>query len=249
MIAAEVVLLILGFISISISFLVGNKKQKVSETESYSEETGARDIWTEKEEAMVREQIAVLIQEEKETAIAETTQILNQRSNDKIMEFDEFSSQLMEKIKHNHEEVVFMYNMLTEKEKELKELMTAKPAPKPEKAEPKEEKTVKQPEKEPRANKQAGALTDERAEQKSKPKPKPEKAVSHSQAEGISRETVVQKPEKEPEVTPEKPEAGAKNNEIVKMYKQGKSVLDISRELNVGQGEVKLMIALYGGKK
>ena len=38
------------------------------------------------------------------------------------MEFDEFSAQLMEKINHNHEEVVFMYNMLNEKEKEIKEI-------------------------------------------------------------------------------------------------------------------------------
>ena len=31
---------------------------------------------------------------------------------------------------------------------------------------------------------------------------------------------------------------------IRQMYKAGKSVIDISKELNIGQGEVKLMIAL-----
>jgi hypothetical protein len=33
------------------------------------------------------------------------------------------------------------------------------------------------------------------------------------------------------------------------MHKEGKSVLEISKALNIGQGEVKLIIALYGGKK
>jgi len=33
------------------------------------------------------------------------------------------------------------------------------------------------------------------------------------------------------------------------MYKEGKSILEISKELNIGQGEVKLVIALYGGKR
>ena len=39
------------------------------------------------------------------------------------------------------------------------------------------------------------------------------------------------------------------NARIIKMYKKGMSVTDISKELNVGQGEVKLTIALYGGNR
>ena len=33
---------------------------------------------------------------------------------------------------------------------------------------------------------------------------------------------------------------------ILELYKNGKSIRDISRELGMGQGEVKLVIDLYG---
>ena len=33
---------------------------------------------------------------------------------------------------------------------------------------------------------------------------------------------------------------------ILELYKSGKSIRDISRELGMGQGEVKLVIDLYG---
>ena len=37
------------------------------------------------------------------------------------------------------------------------------------------------------------------------------------------------------------------NEKIKELHKQGKSVLEISKQLNIGQGEVKLVLALYGG--
>ena len=48
---------------------------------------------------------------------------------------------------------------------------------------------------------------------------------------------------------PEMPTAGQDdvNEKIKKLHKQGKSVLEISKQLNIGQGEVKLVLALYGG--
>ena len=47
---------------------------------------------------------------------------MNRLCNEKIMAIDEFSKQLLEKIENNHKEVVFMYNMLNEKEKEFSEI-------------------------------------------------------------------------------------------------------------------------------
>lgn len=41
-------------------------------------------------------------------------------SNEKIMAVNEFSDQLLEKIEENHKEVVFLYDMLNEKENEMK---------------------------------------------------------------------------------------------------------------------------------
>lgn len=216
MIAAEVVLLILGFISVSVSFFVGNRQKSAFAMERAEAESGARDIWTEKEEDMVREQIHSILEEEKETVMAETTQSLNRKSNEKIMEFDEFSSQVLEKINHNHEEVVFMYSMLDEKEKELKDAMVKKPV------QSKPKKTV----------------------------PSTPGAGQEKKEKTVKKEITRPVPDSEPVTGKEmKDEKESTNGKIVSMYKQGKSVLEISKELNIGQGEVKLMIALYGGNR
>ncbi len=223
--AAEIILLILGFLSISISFFVGKKEKNSdpSETAEYQ----SRDIWTEKEEAMVREQIEAVLSEERENVIAETTDQLNRKSNEKIMEFDEFSAQLMEKIIHNHEEVVFMYNMLNEKEKELKEAAVRKgPADKPF---------------EVTAVGQANKIVSKESENKSvkaADKTEQTRTVADKKTQAVK-----------PEAESRKHKEGSANEMIIQMYKKGKSVLDISKELGIGQGEVKLMISLYGGNK
>lgn len=217
--AAEMVLLVLGFVSISISFFVGNRKNE-EDAKRISADANSRDIWTEKEENIVREQIHSILSEEKENILAETTDYLNRKSNEKIMEFDEFSSQLLEKINRNHEEVVFMYSMLNEKEKELKEDVA--------------KQTVKK-----------NAVTEDVSSEISK-----EKEESKKNAAGQKEKKTQTKVKKEQAHSPKRVSevSGANtNDEIIKMYKKGKSVLEISKELNIGQGEVKLMIALYGG--
>lgn len=225
--AAEIILLILGFLSISISFFVGKKEKNsdISETAEYQ----SRDIWTEKEETMVREQIETILSEERENVIAETTDQLNRKSNEKIMEFDDFSAQLMEKINHNHEEVVFMYNMLNEKEKELKEA-AAKKGP--------VDKTSGITAVE-RTNKQVLKTTNKKA---AKP------AADKKGTSKIDADTKPQAAKPEAEKS-ENPDDSSVTKNIIHMYKQGKSVLEISKELDIGQGEVKLMISLYGGNK
>lgn len=220
MTTAEIVLLILGFICISVSFFIGNRQKQTSGSETLPE-GGTRDIWNSKEEELVRNQIDSILKEEKENVITETTEYLNRKSNEKIMEFDEFSSQLMEKINHNHEEVVFMYNMLSEKEKELKEDVVKKPAVKK-----KEAVSVAKP----------------------KTTEKTEAVSSHIKKERTSQAAKKKAPELHSETLEEGSRSDDANEKIIQMYKQGKSVLEISKEMNIGQGEVKLMIALYGGK-
>ena len=41
-------------------------------------------------------------------------------------------------------------------------------------------------------------------------------------------------------------QADRQKEEVLKMHKQGKSVLEISKTMGMGQGEVKLIIGLYG---
>ncbi len=230
---AEIILLLLGFASISISFFMGNKEQPETERETPGEEETSKSVWTRKEEKIVQERIRSILNKEKEEILAETAEELSRRSNEKIMEFDEFSRQLLEKINQNHEEVVFMYNMLSEKEKEWKEeaARPGKKAPLPEKrAEAaSEEEDVRLP---------------EEAEQT-------EEKETGNQAETLSALAAPVKKQKTENRSagPAAPAAGGINDRMIKLYREGKSVLEISKELNVGQGEVRLTIALYGGNR
>lgn len=234
---AEIILLLLGFASISISFFMGNKEQPETEKATPGEEETSKSVWTRKEEEIVQERIRSILNKEKEEILAETAEALSRRSNEKIMEFDEFSRQLLEKINHNHEEVVFMYNMLSEKEKEWKEeaARPVKKEPLPEKiAEAAaEEEDVRQPEE---ANAEAGQT---------------EEKETGSQAETLSALAAPVKKQKTESGSagPAAPAAGGINDRMIKLYREGKSVLEISKELNVGQGEVRLTIALYGGNR
>lgn len=63
------------------------------------------------------------------------------------------------------------------------------------------------------------------------------------------QELVAEKQTAEPVEQPEESEDGGNHNErILELYKEGKSFVDIARELGLGQGEVKLVIELFRGE-
>lgn len=217
----EIILLIIGFVSISVSFFVG-KRGKAPENGTETD-VSTKELWTPKEEMMIKKQIQTILQEESEEIIGQTTDVLNRKSNEKIMEFDEFSSQVLEKITHNHEEVVFMYSMLSEKEKDWKAGAGKAVAV------------------EKKMTSKVNTTKDNKEKTKTEEKttvPVEQKEKRKKQSAGLE-EKVLMSAEQKPDGMQE---------QIMKMHKSGKSVLEISRELNIGQGEVKLMITLYGGK-
>ncbi len=276
--ATEVILLVFGFLSISISFFMGNREKAGGEDRS--EEDGfSRDVWTEKEEELVRGRIQSVLEEEKENILAETTDTLNRKSNEKIMEFDEFSGQLMEKINHNHEEVVFMYNMLTAKEEEWKEAAAkpetlpkkpkAAPAPEPvpvDRAEQTQAEGAARPQVDGTLDPHVGGTLQTQVDGTLHPqvdgtlhppitgleqlaKTHPAKTKAAKAPEPGNPQAVTKERADVSENEQVQPISDDRNNRILKMHRQGKSVVEISKELNVGQGEVKLTLALYGGNR
>lgn len=224
----EIVLLIAGFFCLCISFFVARRTVPEQNQEDV---VHTSTVWTEKEEQMIRDRVNEIMSNRQNELVDATEEHLNRLCNDKIMAVDEFSRQILEKIENNHQEVVFMYNMLNEKEKEVKDLIL-------EPLKKKEDKLISQ---EPSQTAISRLTSIEATKEKQKP---------------VKKE-MDKKPA--PQTTPVQSAPSAKtdsakapidvNSRIRKMYKEGKSVLEISKELNIGQGEVKLVIALYGGKK
>ncbi len=220
MTAVEIIILIAGFLCVCISFFVAGKQG--GEEEEKTEKDGiSSDVWTEKDERIIRERVSEILEDRQTELVEETENSLNRICNEKIMAIDEFSRQLMEKIDNNHQEVVFMYNMLNAKEKDLKDIMQ-KPLP------------VTEPEKAPLKESESGE----------KPKKKEAPVQNREKKKAVTPEPSFSEERK----TSQANVPGNVNLQIQKMYKEGKSILEISKALDIGQGEVKLVIALYGGK-
>lgn len=229
----EIVLIIAGFACVCISFFMAGKR-KEEDSENTTEDNMASSLWTEKEEQIIRSRVSELLEERQMELVDSTEDQMNRLCNDKIMAIDEFSKQLLEKIETNHQEVVFMYNLLNEKEKEVKKIV-AEPTIQPAVEPIFPEKVVQKPTTglEKVAQKQVTRDTEVQPQKK--------------ESVAVSRETVASR-KPSGQSRPGIKVRGDVNLQIQKMYKEGKSVLEISKALDMGQGEVKLVIALYGGK-
>ncbi len=164
----------------------------------------------------IKQKVEAVINEAAEEAMSKTEDRLSRISNEKIIAVDDFSNQIMEKISQNHEEVVFLYNMLNEKESEIKE-------------------TVKNFDK---LKKQLSEAD----------KNKPANTKRKSNSANSSRKAVHDVLDAPGGMDAEPDFLNNNNQKILEMYSQGFSLIDISRTLELGQGEVKLVIDLYRDK-
>ncbi len=275
----EVVLLVTGFICLCASFFIA-RRNDTSEDENWAEQSSS-SVWTEKEEELIRNRVTSLLEEEQQNLVDETMEQLNRLCNDKIIAIDEFSRPLLEKIEANHQEVVFMYNMLNEKEKEVTKIVSE---PVVREGKPEEKEKTKPVSRQKVSKKEASKQELPRKEISKQDSPDRESPLQQESetvkipdmftdplSAGILPEGQ-KKPapgrtaaERQPAIPPKRgqgsstPVSGKKpampdgrskdvNALIQKMHKEGKSVLEISKAPNIGQGEVKLVITLYGGR-
>ena len=126
----EIFLIIVGIACVCASYFVSQKTASQEVSDSYGGGHPSAEVGTEKDEQIVKQRLEEILQEQQEEYVDEAKDRMGQICNEKIMAVDEFSKQILEKINSNHQEGVFMYNMLNEKQKELKMVMmeTARPA-------------------------------------------------------------------------------------------------------------------------
>ena len=115
MTALEIILLILGIAFIVISCFI------IDRGSSAGEDSGLAPEDSDKLKEM-GENIKQNINGEAGRIIADAQDKLESLSNDKIIAVGEYSDQVIEKIEADHKEAVFLYQMLCEKEEELKEM-------------------------------------------------------------------------------------------------------------------------------
>ncbi|MDE7422849.1 MAG: hypothetical protein K2N51_04035 [Lachnospiraceae bacterium] len=121
----SVLLIIVGIIIIFISYVISEKileKDTTRQGEFSFDQSIFDKIWKEKE-AKFREDMDKIIQERADETTNYVEDKLAHISNEKIMAVSEYSDQILENIDKNHKEVVFLYDMLNEKENEMKDFV------------------------------------------------------------------------------------------------------------------------------
>lgn len=222
-----VLLIILGIICVVLSFMLAEKLDGKSGQGEFDISENVLKTFLEKNEENLDKAIVSHVERTKEAALEETTKELNRLTNEKIMAVDEFSDSVLEKISQNHSEVIFLYNMLNEKERELKELVALA-----NQAANKHVANNKKPQ---------NAIVEQK--QSHEKKSEATAKTSSKRAESLSKNRELELTEQE-----KKKEAHTRE-EILGLYEQGLSVTDIAKQLKMGKGEIKLIIDLYQGAR
>ena len=217
----DICLIAIALVCIIASFMLSEKIDQSANANQVSEEMLAT-LLSHNQESM-KESLDAYLHEVKVQVIEETIGELNKVSNEKIMAVDAFSNTVLEKINQNHSEAVFLYNMLNEKEADLKEMVGS--IGKAKQLEQKQEAQKQALQKESTSSQNA---TSKHSKNKKK----------------SSGNNQIQKAEN----APDHGEQGKNlRQEILDLYEQGMSVVEIAQTLNKGQGEIKLFIDLYQG--
>ena len=257
----DIALIIIGAVLIIVSYIISEK------TASYRDSIKDREIWSNKDEITIKDRISIILADKSEQVVDDTEEKLCHLSNEKILEFQEFSNQLFEKLDENHNQSVFLYKMLNEKQTEMKEwiseLDTRYADIKNEfgKAEEQLIKLIKKLPKNPPqtvpANKGASLKNVNRTSvgvQQAYSEQIESRATDNnkkniSQADALKNKKAVVNNKVPVQEKSEDDKKKAKNDRILKLFDSGKSIIEISKQLGMGQGEVKLVVDLYRGKK
>ena len=229
----EIVLLIAGAIILVLSFFVSLGEDAVSVVPDKLAKEQIDELVLAKM-SEIKEQVDDTVDEAITYAIEKTERSLERISNEKIMAVNEYSDTVMSEIHRNHEEVMFLYDMLNDKHKNLKATATEV------------EKTVKEAES---AILEVAKTTQEVAVTKEEPQeafqmlsPKNVEVLEVTQAP-ISSET---EPVQESFIDREVLMGDSNNNDVIlAFHKMGKSDVQIAKELGLGVGEVRLVLNLF----
>ena len=232
----ELIFVLLGIVILIVRCFAGSKEDRTETVVTISEEV----LETQRQE--IKNYADRILEEKSEEIVVRTDDYLSKISNEKIMSVNDFSTQILEKIDANHKEVVFLYDMLNQKEDEIKQTVQQFDHEKQEMQEV-VSSIIKLTKQMKASLGKSETVKTAVAEKNKKPEAKKPVVRQDEKAKQI-KETTTQA-DGQLEFT-EMMQADRQKEEVLKLHKQGKSVLEISKMMGMGQGEVKLIIGLYG---
>lgn len=250
----EIILLIVGVIVFLISFFIPEKSSnEMSEAEKEIAKEEVKGLIN-KEMDSAKEHMNEVVDEAVNYAMEKTERSLERVSNEKIMAVNEYSDTVLKEIHKNHEEVMFLYDMLNDKQENLKNTMleAVKATKELEESQKEAQAYVKELMSESAAGADRKNKTPDKDIKTAKPEPKKEPVKEVKKEKKIDSAALFTQalPPQNMDIQftdgDTDSEAGNnRNEEILNLYKQGKSNVAIAKKLGLGVGEVKLVIDLY----
>lgn len=263
----EVCLLVIGVSAFVLSFILPDRKGKNKATEF---DTEALKALMEKEMKDAKIKVEEIVDESYQYAIEKMERASERISNEKIMAINEYSDTVLADVNKSHQEVMFLYDMLNDKQKNIKETVkqarieTKEIEEKTKEAKEAKEAVTKAKTEVEKAFVDMPALMPAINDKKNKIEvfsfaeqaPRYEKVQTKTSNEfkplenvtqAVVLEETVSSIKKEEAKTEFKPEKENNNDKILRLSRTGMSSVDIARELGLGVGEVKLVINLFKG--
>lgn len=257
----EIIMLVIGIICFIASFLLTSED---SEPVNKKRSNYKPELTKEQIEQLSR-QVDEIVSNQMSMMEESTEGALDKISNTKILEMNEYAEMVLAEINKNHNETVFMYDMLNEKAKEVKDVIKEVNNVKAhidavdsgiqedskylEGLLKEAEKTVKELDIAIKAAYKT-KLTVNQVAQETKP------VINNiltpqfaEEKESVFTEENVNEVSYMAKVEPEVILASNCNEEILRLHSMGKSNLEIAKTLNLGMGEVKLVIDLFNKNK
>ena len=267
----EIVLIVVGFAAIILGYLLPAGKELDEEDKMLMEREIRELVRREVEDQ--RENIENMVDDTVDLSLDRTERAMERISNEKLSAIGEYSDTVINDIHKNHDEVMFMYDMLNDKHKNLTSVVSevTKKADEAKKVvkeveekiilptEPEEPVPVATVEKEPVMELEkitAKVITPEEAmglhvvgntsndEDEIKPI---QEQQPNAKVVPITEAVRVEAKSTNPDKNMKELTAAdpiSQNRQIIEMHKAGKSNMVIARELGLGIGEVKLVIDL-----
>jgi len=246
----QIIVLLAGAILFTVSFFIPDKQ--VSSKEIRKREEKVIEEIVDKELSVIRNKVEEISEESLERTKDTIERQMDRITNEKMMAINEYSDTVMTEIHKNHEEAVFLYDMLNNKHAQVKttvaELNQAI----------KQSKQVQTTVKNKTAEKKKEAAVTETASVNDVPfeaitvpeveeeKVKTEMDSKEARKKDSANASPVDVSGIEVMFATDSSEANS-NDQILELHKAGKSNMAIARELGLGIGEVKLVIDLFEG--
>lgn len=269
----EITLIIIGVVFLIGSFMVNDKLSHKDLDKIADMSAEELKIITEKEVTAAKKDLSDALDEEITQKQDETKRSLEKEANSKIMAINEYSDTVLDSINKAHNEIMFLYSMLNDKHDELTRLSgdidkassrlrssfeplsadSAKRAEKPSVAvqKPAEPKSgTMQQDTKPDMKQMTGIdISGIIKTQPASATPASKAGATAATAATGTAAAVSVKASDAAFGTPAGSSANADvinhTHEILKLYKSGKSNVEIAKLLSLGTGEVKLIIDLY----